>query len=78
MKKKTFYLFISVSIREKSNPIEKAFFLRLRAGDKKILEQIQLTLKEKGYGPLLRLDKEKGTPSNFGRYNQDHYELIFK
>jgi len=59
----------------KSHQKHTRFIFKIRTGDSKILKQIKKMLKIFGYHPCLYLDREKGTKTNYGIYNQNMFDL---
>jgi hypothetical protein len=60
---------------QKSHQEHTRFIFKIRTGDLKILKQMKKILKKLKYHPCLYLDKEKGTKTNYGIYNQDMFDL---
>jgi hypothetical protein len=61
----------------KSHEIHSRYNYRLRTGDRKVLEQMQIKLKKEFFHPILRLYKKAGGKTKKG-YNEnvDQYELV--
>jgi len=60
---------------QKSHQKHVRFMFNIATGDSKILKQIKKGLETLSYHPYLYLDKEKGSRTSYGVYNQDVFEL---
>ncbi|MBU3918462.1 hypothetical protein KKC63_00935 [Patescibacteria group bacterium] len=60
---------------QKSHQKHIRFMFKIKTGDLKILKQIKKKLEMLNYHAYLYLEKEKGTKSSYGSYNQDIFDL---
>jgi len=60
-------------VRSHENSVR--FIVKIKTGDKKVLEQIENTLESYGYNPQFYLSTKKGTIRGFGKNNKDIYDL---
>mgnify|MGYP001588495414 FL=1 len=60
---------------QKNHQRHVRFMFKIRTGDLRILKQIKKGLEMYDYHPYLYLQKEKGSKTSYGTYNQDMFDL---